>query len=46
MVSRKKKREPRRRNPVIRELLRNPKRNAGAHQRKKSTKRDERRLEE
>ena len=46
-MSRKKhKKEPKRRNPVVREPLRNPKRNAGVHKRKKPTRRDERRLEE
>lgn len=42
----RKKRPPKKRNPVVRTLVQNPKRNAGKHQPKKPTKRDERRLEE
>jgi hypothetical protein len=45
-MSRKKKREPKRRNPVVRRLIENPKRNAGAHKRKQPTKRDQRRIEQ
>jgi hypothetical protein len=45
-MKRKKKKAPKQRNPVVRTLIQNPKRNAGAHKRKKPTKRDERRIEE
>lgn len=41
----RKKKTPKQRNPVVRRLIQNPKRNAGAHQRKRP-KRDERKLEE
>ena len=42
----RKKKPPKQRNPVVREIIANPKRNAGAHKRKKPTKRDERKIEE
>lgn len=45
-MKRKKKKAPKQRNPVVRTLIQNPKRNAGAHQRKQPSKRDERRVEE
>lgn len=35
-----------RRNPVVREFIANPKRNAGKHQPKKPSKKDEDRIEE
>lgn len=41
----RKKKSPKQRNPVVRRLIQNPKRNAGAHKRKPA-RRDERRLEE
>ncbi len=46
MTRKKHKKEPKRRNPVVRTLIQNPNRNAGAHKRKRPTKRDERKLEE
>ena len=45
-MKRKKKKLPKQRNPVVRTLIQNPKRNAGAHKRKKLSKRDQRRVEE
>jgi hypothetical protein len=45
-MKRRKKKPPKQRNPVVRRLIQNPKRNAGAHQPKKPTRRDERKLDE
>lgn len=45
-MKRKKKKAPKQRNPVVREMVRNPNRSAGRHKAKKQTKRDDRRLEE
>lgn len=44
-MSRKKKKVTRR-NPVVREVIKNPNRNAGAHKRKQPSRRDEKRVEE
>ena len=40
----RKKKKVTRRNPVVREFIANPKRNAGSHQTKKPSKREERKL--
>lgn len=42
----RKKTPPKKRNPVVREIIRNPNRNAGAHKRKGTSKQDERKLEQ
>ena len=42
----RKKKKVTRRNPVVREVIANPKRNAGKHQPKKSSKKDEERLDQ
>lgn len=42
----RKKSPPKKRNPVVREIIKNPNRNAGAHKRKRPSKRDEKRIEE
>jgi hypothetical protein len=41
----RKKAPPKKRNPVVREIIANPKRNAGAHKRK-TPKRDDERIED
>lgn len=41
---RRKKTPPKQRNPVVREVIQNPKRNAGRHQPKKPSHRDEKRI--
>jgi len=41
----RKKAPPKKRNPVVREFIANPKRNAGAHKRK-APRRDEERIQE
>ena len=45
-MKRRKKKTLKQRNPVVRTLVQNPKRNAGVHKRKRPTRRDEQRLEE
>lgn len=42
----RKKAPPKKRNPVVREVIVNPKRNAGKHQPKKSSKKDEEKLDQ
>lgn len=42
----RKKKKVTRRNPVVREFIANPKRNAGKHQPKKPSKKDEERLDQ
>jgi hypothetical protein len=42
----RKKTPPKKRNPVVREFIANPKRNAGRHQPKKPSKKDEALIEE
>lgn len=44
-MSRKKKKVTRR-NPVVREVIANPKRNAGSHQPKKPSKREQKKLDD
>jgi hypothetical protein len=42
----RKKAPPKKRNPVVREVIANPKRNAGQHQPKKPSKREQKKLDE
>lgn len=42
----RKKPPPKKRNPVVRELLAKPKRNAGKHQPKKPSRQDEKRIDD